>query len=147
MLPILTGFWIRVQHPIDALFLKLSKNKFSLSGILGGINVIQLTAVGAKTGRSYTIPLIGVFNEKEIVLIASNFGRKHNPSWYYNLKAHPACEVLFNGNPGKYIAYETVGDEYEKCWQIAVSYYRGYENYKKHAAHRHIPVMVLEPIS
>jgi F420H(2)-dependent quinone reductase len=78
-------------------------------------------------------------------LIGSNFGQKNNPGWYYNLKANPECEVQFRGRSEKYLARETVGEEREKYWQLAVSYYRGYEIYKTRAAHRQIPVMILEP--
>jgi deazaflavin-dependent oxidoreductase (nitroreductase family) len=61
------------------------------------------------------------------------------------LKAHPECEVFFKGKTEKYIAREVTGNEYEKYWQMAVSYYKGYEKYKERAAPRHIPVMLLEP--
>ena len=54
-----------------------------------GWPIIQLTAIGAKTNRPRTVPLVGLPDEENIVLVASNFGRKHNPGWYYNLKAHP----------------------------------------------------------
>ncbi len=91
------------------------------------------------------MPLIGIMDNEKIVVIASSFGRAHNPGWYYNLKAHPECNVLFKGKSGKYMAHEAVGDEYEKYWQMALAYYAGYEKYKERAAHRHIPVMVLEP--
>jgi deazaflavin-dependent oxidoreductase (nitroreductase family) len=82
---------------------------------------------------------------EKIVLIGSNLGQKHNPGWYYNLKAYPECEVRFSGCADKYIARETEGDEREKYWQMAVSYYKGYDAYRVRAAHRKIPVMVLEP--
>ena len=131
-------------HRIDFWMLKLTRGKYTLSE-LAGWTIIQLTTTGAKSGQQRTMPLIATLDGDKIGLIASSFGRKHNPGWYYNLKAHPACEALFNGKSGKYIAYETVGDEYEKYWQMGVSIYAGYEAYKKRAAHRHIPVMVLEP--
>jgi hypothetical protein len=38
-----------------------------------------------------------------------------------------------------------MGDEYEKYWRLALSYYAGYEKYRERAVHRHIPVMLLEP--
>ncbi|MCK6569440.1 MAG: nitroreductase/quinone reductase family protein, partial [Anaerolineales bacterium] len=76
---------------------------------------------------------------------ASSFGREHNPGWYYNLKAHPECEVSLNGRTGNYVARETEGDEYERYWRMAVSIYAGYEKYRERAVPRHIPLMLLEP--
>jgi deazaflavin-dependent oxidoreductase (nitroreductase family) len=141
-----TAFWPVVQHPLDALIFKLTKGRYSLTEILGGISIIQLTTNGAKTGEARTVPLVSLFDEGKIVLIASNFGQKHNPGWYYNLKAHPRCMVQVNGRTAEYAARQAEGEEREKYWQMAVLYYKGYELYAIRAAHRQIPVMVLEPV-
>ena len=124
--------------------MKFTRGKFTISEILGW-SIIQLTTIGAKTNQPCTMPLVGVFDYRKIALIASSFGRKHNPGWYYNLKTHPECEVQCSGRAGKYIAHEAAGHEYERYWQMAVSLYEGYDKYRQRAAHRHIPVMVLEP--
>lgn len=144
MLRPVTAFAAPRVHHIDQAILKLTRGKFTISEILGW-NIIQLTTKGAKTNQLRTMPLVGVFDGERIALIASSFGREHNPGWYYNLKAHPDCEVKFNGRSGNYIAREAAGQEYERYWQIAVSLYEGYDKYKNRAAHRHIPVIVLEP--
>ena len=144
MLRPVTAFFAPRVHHIDKALLKLTGGKFSASEILGW-NLIQLTTIGANTGQPRTMPLIGIFDGEKIALVASSFGREHNPGWYYNLKAHPGCEVHFKGRCGRYTARETTGNEYERYWQLAVSYYAGYEKYKQRAAHRRIPVMVLEP--
>ena len=139
-----TAFFAPRVHRLDKAFLELTKGKHSIAEILGW-PIVEITTLGAKSNQPRTMPLIGVIDNEKIALIASSFGREHNPGWYYNLKAHPECDVLFNGRTGKYIARETDGAEYEKYWRTAVSYYKGYEEYKERAAHRHIPVMVLEP--
>jgi deazaflavin-dependent oxidoreductase (nitroreductase family) len=144
MLRRVTAFFAPRVHHLDQVILKLTKGKFTASEILGW-NIIQLTTIGARTHQPRTMPLIAIFDSEKIALIASNFGRKHNPGWYYNLKAHPECEVEFNGCSGKYISRETLGEEYDLYWQTAVSFYAGYEKYQERASHRHIPVMVLEP--
>jgi F420H(2)-dependent quinone reductase len=144
MLRGVTAFFAPRVHRIDRAILQLTRGKFAGSEILGW-NIIQLTTIGAKTNQPRTIPLLGIFEADKIALIASSFGRKHNPGWYYNLKSHPECEVQFGGRPGSYIAHEATGKEYDHYWQMAVSYYKGYDKYKRRAAHRHFPVMVLEP--
>jgi deazaflavin-dependent oxidoreductase (nitroreductase family) len=141
--PITEFFAPRVHH-IDKALLKLTGGRFAPSEILGW-NIIQLTTIGAKTRQPRTMPLIGLFDREKIALIASSFGRKHNPGWYYNLKEHPECGVQFNGRFGTYIARETMGEEYDLYWQTAVSLYEGYDKYQERASHRRIPVMVLEP--
>jgi len=145
MQPALANFWPAVQHHLDALAFKLTKGKYSLTEILGGISIIQLTTTGAKTGQIRTMPLVCLFDGEKIVLIASNFGQARNPSWYYNLKANPKCQAQWRGAAHKYITRETIGEEREKYWNMAVAVYKGYELYRIRAANRQIPVMILEP--
>lgn len=144
MLRPVTAFFAPLAHLIDRSILQLTGGNYTASALLGW-NVVQLTTIGAKTRQPHTVPLVGVLDHEKIALVASSFGRKHNPSWYYNLKANSACHVRFKGRSRTYIAREAGGEEYERYWKMAVSFYEGYDTYKQRAAHRHIPVMVLEP--
>jgi len=144
MLGPVSAFMARVLHHLDTFVLRLTRGKYTVTQVVG-LPIVQLTTTGAKSGKARTLPLVGLADGEKIVLIGSNLGQKHNPSWYYNLKAYPECEVRFGGCADQYIARETEGDEREKYWQMAVSYYKGYDAYKTRAAHRKIPVMVLEP--
>src|SRR5215510_13528646 len=119
MLRPVTAFFASRLHHIDNLVLKSTGGKFTASQ-LAGWTVIQMTTIGARTGQSRTIPLVGIVDNQKIVLIASSFGRVHNPGWYYNLKAHPKCEVSLNGRSGTYFAREVDGEEYQRYWQTAV---------------------------
>jgi len=139
-----TAFFATRLYRVDRALLEFTKGKHSVAEIVGW-PIIEITTIGAKSNQPRSMPLVGLMDNEKIALIASNLGREHNPGWYYNLKAHPECNVLFNGKSEKYVAREVEGDEYEKYWQMALSYYAGYDKYKERAAHRHIPVMVLEP--
>ncbi len=145
MLKWVSAFLAVALHRLDAVMLKLSKGKHTVTEIVG-LPIIELTTIGAKTGQPRTMPLVSLFDDGKIALIGSNFGQKHNPGWYYNLKANPRCSVHFGGQTREYIARQTEGTEREKYWHMAVSYYKGYELYKKRASHRVIPVMILEPV-
>jgi len=142
MLSSVTAFFAPWVHHVDQAILKLTKGNFTVTEILGW-NIVQLMTVGAKTGQYRTMPLVALFDGEKIALVASSFGRKHHPGWYYNLKANPECEVQYRGQWMSYIAHEADGDEREKYWQLALFYYAGYENYKERAGRR-IPVIVLE---
>jgi len=145
MLKWISAFLALVLYRLDGIVLKLTNEKHTVTEIVG-LPIIQLTTIGAKTGEPRTMPLVSLFDGEKIALIGSNFGRKPNPGWYYNLKANPVCTVQFNGRTSQYVARQTQGEEREKYWQMAVSYYRGYDLYKKRASHRVIPVIVLEPV-
>jgi deazaflavin-dependent oxidoreductase (nitroreductase family) len=144
MLKIVSALLAKILHRADTFMLRITGGQHTFAELVG-LPITQLTMVGARTGKARTLPLVSIPHHNKIVLIATNFGQRHNPGWYYNLKVHPECDVLFDGRSGKYIARETDGEEYACYWQMAVSYYMGYEKYKERAAPRHIPVMVLEP--
>lgn len=137
-------FFAPRMHHLDLWMLKLTHGKYTLSE-LAGWTIVQLTTTGAKSGQERTMPLIATLDGDKIGLIASSFGRENNPGWYYNLKANPVCYIDNNGETVCYEAREVRGGEYEKCWEMGVSVYAGYEAYKERASHRRIPVIVLEP--
>jgi deazaflavin-dependent oxidoreductase (nitroreductase family) len=131
-------------YRIDKLILRFSKGKHTVAELVG-LPIIEITTTGAKSGEARTMPLVSLFDGKKIALIGSNFGRKTNPGWYYNLKKHPQCTALVNGSVQNYVARETQGEERQKYWDMAVAIYKGYDLYEIRAAHRQIPVMILEP--
>lgn len=139
-----SAFLSKYLHRADAFMLRLTKGKGTFAELVG-LPIAEIRMKGAKTGTVRALPLVTVPHGDRYVLLATNFGQEHNPGWYYNLKACPECEVSFKCRSGIYVARETEGGEYDKFWQLALSYYAGYEQYKQRAAHRHIPVMVLEP--
>ena len=144
MLKPVTAFFAPRTHLVDNFVLRVTKGKHTLSEILGW-NIVQVVTTGAKSGERRVSILIAVMNNEKIALIGSNFGRQHNPGWYYNLKKNPECEVRLNGKWGTYLARETEGEERKFYWKQAVALYAGYEKYEQRASHRHIPVMLLEP--
>jgi deazaflavin-dependent oxidoreductase (nitroreductase family) len=135
-----------ILHRIDGFFWKISGGRLFFSSWLVGIPAFQFTSIGAKSKQPRTLVIYGFYEDENIALIASNFGQARNPSWYYNLKANPKCQVEWKGASHEYIAREAQGEEREKYWNMAVSYYKGYELYAIRAAHRRIPVMILEPV-
>lgn len=145
MIKPVTAFFATRTHTLDGFILKLTGGKHTLTELLGW-NIVQITTIGAKTGNKHTSILVAVMDGDKVALIGSNFGRQHNPGWYYNLKKHPECEIKLNNITGRYRARETQGTERETYWQKAVSLYAGYGKYQERASHRRIPVILLEPI-
>lgn len=90
-------FFSRWLHYVDAPVLRLSKGRVSIPALIAGLPVIALTTTGAKTGRQRTTPLVALEDGDRLVIIASSWGRKRHPSWYYNLRAHPGATVTIRG--------------------------------------------------
>ena len=146
------GSWVfaRILHHIDPLVFNLTGGRATLSSFLGGLPVVLLTTVGRKSGRRRTVPLLGVRdpdNPGRLAVVASNWGQRRNPGWYYNLKAHPQAVCIVDGRTGEYVAHEAEGEAYERFWRLAEAAYPGFPRYKERAADRHIPIMVLEPMT
>jgi deazaflavin-dependent oxidoreductase (nitroreductase family) len=133
-----------ILHHADTFVLRLTGGRLDFTRA-SGLPVVELTTTGAKSGQPRTLPLAGYLDGDKFVLIASNYGREHHPAWYHNLKANPECVVKKSGQARTYVARETEDEERERYWDLANSYYEGYEVYRQRASHRKIPVMVLEP--
>lgn len=138
-------FLARTLHHLDHPMLRLTGGRHSLSSLLAGLPVVTVTTIGAKSGQPRSLPLVALPDGDNVILIASNFGQKHHPAWYYNLRAHPEAQLTYNGQTVTYLARETDGEDRERCWQRAVDLYSGYSLYKQRARHRKIPVMLLTP--
>jgi deazaflavin-dependent oxidoreductase (nitroreductase family) len=143
--PALARIFSKFLHAVDGPMLKMSGGLRSLTRLLAGVPVVLLTTRGARSGMERTTPLLGLPVEGRIILIASNWGQKHHPAWYYNLKAHPEVTATLDGQTRAYTAREAAGEEYQRYWQMGVRVYPGYTSYVERAGGRHIPVMVLEP--
>jgi deazaflavin-dependent oxidoreductase (nitroreductase family) len=120
-----------------------------MTSLLAGLPVVLVTTTGAKTGRPRTLPLLCIRDESDpntFALIASNWGQRRNPAWYYNLKTNPRATCTIEGRTGEYIAHEATGEEYERFWRYAENIYIGYPRYKQRAGRRHIPIMVMTPV-
>jgi len=132
-------------HHLDRPVIQLSKGRTSVTSLVTGLPVVTLTTIGAKSGQPRSVPLIGIPDGEKIILIASNWGQKHHPGWYFNLRANPKATILRSGKTRQYVAREIDGAEYDACWDLAVSLYIGYAAYKTRTGGRKIPILVLDP--
>ena len=135
----------KLLHYVDPKLMRLSQDRLSIPKVVAGLPVVILTSTGAKSGQARTMPVMGVPDGDNIVLIASNWGQSRNPAWYYNLQAHPVAELKFNGHTGTYIAREVADpDEYRRLWQKATEIYMGFDKYQQRAG-RKIPIICMMP--
>lgn len=79
-------------------------------------------------------------------MIASNFGQRHHPGWYHNVRAHPRVSITLDGVARGYEAHELAGDERERQFQAAVQLNPGWLRYRTWAGERQIPVLRLDPV-
>jgi deazaflavin-dependent oxidoreductase (nitroreductase family) len=117
---------------------------------LGGpglLPTLLLTTKGRKSGEPRALPLIYGEADGSYVVIASKGGMPDHPLWFRNLEAEPACEVQVASKKFRAKARVAEGAEREKLWNQLAEVYPPYNDYKKNAAPRTIPVVVLDAVT
>lgn len=112
--------------------------------IVGGVSTAPLTTMGAKSGQRREHQITYFHDGPDPIVTASNYGGPKHPQWYYNLKAHPECEL----GGDNFVASEiTDPDDYARVYGLAEQVYAGWIDYrlKTDPIGRHIPVFRLKP--
>jgi deazaflavin-dependent oxidoreductase (nitroreductase family) len=134
-----------IQQPLDRFVFRVSRGRTTASSWLGGVEITMLTTTGRKSGLPRTLPVFAIPDGDAMILIASNFGRPHHPSWYHNLRADPHAVIVFEGRRREVTARELNGAERDRCYRRAEEMYPGFIAYPRWAGERRIPVLRLEP--
>jgi len=110
-----------------------------------GMPCIIVTHKGNKTGGIRKIPLMRVEVDGNYVLIGSMGGQPKNPSWVYNLRAHPDVEIR-DKTQVMPMRVREVSDEAERnrLWKVSAEAYPPYDDYQAKTS-RKIPVFLAEP--
>jgi deazaflavin-dependent oxidoreductase (nitroreductase family) len=139
----LSLFYARTLHLFDRAVFRLTRGRATFSSWLADLPVAWLTTTGAKSGVERTSPVLAIpCGDGRLVVIASNYGQRNNPSWYHNLRANPRTRILFNGDEHEMVARELEGDERALWYERGIEIYPGWVQYRKRAPRR-IPVIEL----
>jgi deazaflavin-dependent oxidoreductase (nitroreductase family) len=111
---------------------------------IAGLPSLRLTSTGRKSGLPRSNNLLYFPDGDELVLTGSNWGKPNNPSWTYNLRAHPDVTVAIRGRDIPVHAHEVKGEEYDELWGRLLGFWPGYEM-ERTAAGRDLPLFVLTP--
>jgi deazaflavin-dependent oxidoreductase (nitroreductase family) len=115
----------------------------NVTGQFAGRPLLLLTTVGAKSGRSRTVPLAYTRDGDQFVLIASKGGAPTNPGWYHNLRANPEATVELGGATFGVRAAIPEGEERDRLFNQMAAEMPGFADYQRNTTRR-IPVVVLE---
>jgi deazaflavin-dependent oxidoreductase (nitroreductase family) len=111
---------------------------------LGALSTAPLMTTGAKSGQPREHQVNYFHDGTDAIVIASNYGEPKHPGWYFNLKAHPDCEL----GGEKFLASEvTDPDDYARVYGLAEQVYAGWGDYRQKTdlVGRRIPVFRLTP--
>ena len=110
-----------------------------------GMDMLLLTHVGRKSGRTRVTPLLYVPMGSRFVVVASNAGDDRTPAWWLNLKEMRDTVVQAGGERIAVRARQAEGEEEDQLWVQLVEAYAPYSGYRERTS-RHLPVVVLERV-
>ncbi len=145
-----------LQYP----YLKLHQFVYRHSGGLIGSRIIAgrnllLTTTGRRSGKPRTCALIYIKDGERLVVVASNGGSDHPPSWLLNLQAHPSVRVQIGLKKFSARASVASAEERKRLWPRVNRHNMGlapimhpgargrYDVYQRHTT-REIPLVLLE---
>lgn len=148
--------FVRTMHP-------LLYRRFRGAAFLGrtlGCRTIVVHTTGARTGAPRAAALFAFpvpdapgaataatpGRPAPLAVVASNGGGGRPPSWYRNLRAHPA--VVVEDGPVRWVARarDAAGEERARLWTVITAAYPGYDDYQARTP-AEIPVVVLDPVA
>jgi len=116
------------------------------SGRAAGFDALVLTTVGRKSGIARETP-VGYFpgDDGSFLIVASAAGAARNPSWYYNLAAHPdQVRIETRGRRLSVTAQELHGSARDEAWRRITTAVPRFADYQK-KTDRELPIIRLVP--
>jgi deazaflavin-dependent oxidoreductase (nitroreductase family) len=120
--------------------------QFRAGGDIQGMHrdrLLLLTTTGARSGRTYTTPMMFHRDGDRVLVIASNAGAPAHPDWYLNLVADPHVTVEIGDEKYAALATPTEGAERDLLWTMLKGTYSFLADHEVKAADRTIPVVAL----
>lgn len=130
----------RIGWKLDPVLLRLTRGRLASTLV---IPTAVLETRGARSGEPRTNAVIYLHDGPDRVIIAaSHAGQPHNPSWYYNLLAHP--DITIGGIPARATVVED-SDEQARLWQLADQVFPAFRTFRTRASEtgRVIPLVAL----
>lgn len=118
---------LRAFVPLDRRVLAATKGKYTLFGPTT-LPTLLLTTTGRKSGLPRTTALSYLRDGDRLLVLGSNWGQQHHPSWSVNLQANPQATVAMGGVEIPVTATLLQGTDRERGLQRFLAYpmYRAY---------------------
>ena len=118
-------------------------NGGKVGGQFEGFPLLLLTSTGARSGAQRTNPVAYFDIDGRIYVVGSSAGRDRDPSWAFNIRAHPAVTVEIGAaGPRAATARELARDERDRIYVVVAQRAPGFADYETRTD-RVIPVFEL----
>lgn len=136
-----------VAGRLHSLLLRAAGGRIRRSFVLaGGQPVLSLTTFGRRSGRERSTAVAYVRHGEGWAVGALNLGSDRTPAWCLNLMSDPHGWVEVEGRRVPVRAREATGDEASGLWDALIDQL-SVTRHSLQLARRHVPVMVLDPVS
>lgn len=117
-------------------------------GRLMGSDILVLTTIGRRSGTERTTPVAGFSSEDgSWLIVAAAGGSVDNPTWYYNVAAHPdEVRIEVEGRKVAVTAEQIHGAERAQAWQQITATSPQFARFQQ-KTDRELPVIRLMPRS
>jgi len=129
----------------DAFIEEFRRSGGKMPGELGEVDLLLLTATGAKSGEPRTVPLGFHRIDGRLCVIASMGGADKNPPWFFNVIANPEVTVEVGTDVFRATAVVTEGEDRDRLFADVVSRMPVFGEYEERTD-RVIPVIELRPL-
>jgi deazaflavin-dependent oxidoreductase (nitroreductase family) len=124
--------------------------RFATGGRVGVLDVaglpsVLITTSGRKTGLARTATVQCVPVDDGLLVVGSNWGRPHHPSWSANLKATERVSVRNHGQRFTAKVRLLTGAEREKAWATVLAHWPNYQIAQDRAGGRQFRLFLLTP--
>jgi deazaflavin-dependent oxidoreductase (nitroreductase family) len=134
-----------LRHLDDAVG-RLTRGRRSAPGLLAGLEVLDVTTTGRRSGQRRTSHLIATPYDGTLALLGTNFGEASTPAWALNLEADPRATITYRGVSREVVARPATPAEADEVFALAARFYPGYDRYRQRVGERRrIRVFVLQP--
>lgn len=106
----------------------------------GGLPVLIVHTIGARSGAAREVPLIPVFEDERMLLFGTAQGAPTDPAWCHNLRAHPIVDIEFGTERFAAEVVELRADEADAIVGHRAGSTPQLADYVARAAPRRIPV-------
>jgi len=137
-------FFLKIFMAMNTFTIRLSRGR--LGSRLGTQTILLLHSRGHRSGKRYITPIAYFYTGGFYFLVGSNWGKEQNAGWYYNLLAESHTTVEVRGRTIPVEAHPAEGLQFDRLWEYAVQHHPPYLHYKE-MTKRHIPIMILLPLS
>lgn len=136
--------WASGVVRVDKTLHRLFGGRCSLVAV-AGLPSLRLISTGRRTGLARATNLLYYPHRGSYVLIGSNWGRRNDPAWTFNLRSDPHATIVVRGRQLSVRASEVSGERYHELWRALLEFWPGYAMEQAHAGRR-LPLFVLEEV-